>query len=300
MGQAFTFSQIFCNRLDVDLQAYLNRLSLKKISWDRFLVEVEDLQEVTRMQAMPHDRSLLHLAIRDQRWDIVEKLSDDFSLLYRRDRYGISSVDLAKYLHDQKSLKLLCPLDAKQGSLQYPKGTDLEVIDHPIFESMNELEKALETTEKNKNRGVIPGEKIWMGVYFEKEICFGIHPPISIRYIDSEIGYGVFAEKPISSCAFVGEYTGMVRNKSVRWLKDKRYCLRYNLWEKKDNLTIDGELYVNFTRFINHSDTPNICLQSVYCNGLPRMIFLSLRAIREHEQLFFDYGPLFWKKSKAL
>ena len=175
-------------------------------------------------------------------------------------------------------------------------------LPYPTFESKEIFEDVIKETARAKADDAIPAEKIWLGIYFDREIRHGLHPPVSIRFIDAEIGYGVFAEKRIPSCGFAGEYTGIVKERNPKLLKGEVYSVRYPLWnEEKKRYT--GAVYVldakergNFTRFLNHSDRPNLSLQSVYWRGIPRMIFIALREIKEGEQLTFDYGPLFWKE----
>jgi len=174
----------------------------------------------------------------------------------------------------------------------------LEFLPSPIFETEKGFNDILAKTKKAKLEDLIPPEKIWMGIYFDKEIQKGIHPRVSIRYIDSELGYGVFAEQRIPSCGFAGEYTGVVQERKKKHLKDKYYCLRYTVWEMGSrNFVVDAEEKGNFTRFINHSAKPNLGVQSVYWKGLPRMIFVALREILPGTQLTFDYGSYFWKEA---
>jgi SET domain-containing protein len=140
-----------------------------------------------------------------------------------------------------------------------------------------------------------------MGVYFDKEIQQGAHPLVSIEFMDPEVGFGVFSMQRIPSCAYVGEYTGVVKARTRKYVRNKVYCVRYGAWKlggKK--FIIDAEKQGNFTRFINHSFNPNLSLQSVYWRGMFRMIFIALREIEEGEQLTFNYGPLFWKESRQI
>lgn len=145
-----------------------------------------------------------------------------------------------------------------------------------------------------KAKDEIPIERIWLGTYFKREIEQGNHPPISIRYINDLMGFGVFVEEKVGPRAFVGEYTGVIQKRTQKQLKDKKYVLRYTTWDGCTHFSIDAEEKGNFTRLINHSDEPNLELQAVYLNGMARMIFTALREIQKEEQLTFDYGPLFW------
>ncbi|MDE3055129.1 MAG: SET domain-containing protein-lysine N-methyltransferase [Verrucomicrobiota bacterium] len=174
---------------------------------------------------------------------------------------------------------------------------DLLYISQPLFASEELFSQVKELTERAKMKDIIPPERIWMGIYFDREICRSIHPEVSIRFIDNQLGFGVFAEERIPSCAFVGEYTGLLIPWKKKSLHDKFHAIRYTIWGiKRKKFLLDGERVGNFTRCINHSTTPNLCLQSVYWKGIPRFIFLALKEIAQGEQLTFDYGTLFWKE----
>jgi hypothetical protein len=280
------------------LSALLDRLSEKKISWETFLEKIDNPLSVSRFRVTGSERSLLHLAVLDNRLDVVELLSRDPVLNTKPDVFGLSPLELAQFL-GRKDLLLHLQTVSKTPPLPaLPKLEGFEYLTHPIFETAESLECILNQVAKAKREDKIPGEKIWMGVYFDKELRKGLHPPISIRHVSNEIGFGVFAEKKIPPCSFVGEYTGEILERKPRQLKDKRHCLRYTVWEGKKNFTLDAEKKGNFTRFINHSAQPNLCLQSVYWRGIPRMIFVALKEIQQGAQLVFDYGPLFWKESR--
>jgi len=277
------------------LRNWLNRLSAKKISWEQFNQKIANPLSVSRIASRGSGQSLLHLAVLDDRLDMVQALKRDASLKWRRDAVGLSPIELAQLLNRKEVLDLLQPSLERAVFPDFPPLENFEYLPHPIFETRESLEQVLACVAKAKQEDKISAEKIWMGIYFDKEVQNGVHPAVSIRHINSEIGYGVFAEKKIPPCAYVGEYTGVVQERTPKQLKEKNYCLRYPVWEGKKNFAIDAEEKGNFTRFINHSREPNLSLESIYWHGVPRMIFLALKEIWEGEPLTFDYGPLFWK-----
>lgn len=279
-------------------QIWLDRLEDKRLSWDQFLLKLSDPLDVSRLVTTQNSRSLLHLAVLDNRLDVVQILKRDPSLKLRRDIYGLSADELAEFLDRKECAQLLQPLSELAAFPDLPQMSSFEYLSHPIFESREALEEVLTEVAKAKREDKISAEKIWIGIYFDKEIRKGNHPPVSIKYLNEEVGHGVFADKKISPCAFVGEYTGQVLKRTPKQLKDKEHCLRYTVWEGKNNFCIDAEKKGNFTRFINHSSKPNLGLQSIYWRGIPRMIFVALKEIRAGSQLTFDYGPLFWKESR--
>jgi SET domain-containing protein len=165
------------------------------------------------------------------------------------------------------------------------------------YESEELFESIRQKTTQAKLKGKVPPEKIWMGIYYSREIEQKRQAPIEVRKVDDEVGDGVFAAKRIAPCAFVGEYTGVIQERTPKELKNERYCLRLTTWEMgKRNFCINASQKGNFTRFINHSANPNLALHSVYWKELPRMIFIALQEIPEGTQLTFDYGDIYWKE----
>lgn len=278
------------------MQSLLDRLCEKKITWEEFQNKVNDPLTLARLKSSQGHRTLLHLAVIDGRLDLIELLKNEPLLKLRRDQYGLSPIDLATLLNRKEALSLLQPISNMASIPELPPMDSFEYLPQPIFETNCSLEDVINTVAKTKLEDKISSDKIWMGIYFDKEIRNGIHSPIQIRYVDSQIGFGVFAAQKISPCTFVGEYTGIIQQRTPKQLKEKNYCLRYPVWGGRKNFCIDAEGKGNFTRFLNHSSNPNLGLQSLYWRGIPRMIFIALKEIPEGSQLTFDYGPIFWKR----
>lgn len=286
------------------LRTSLDRLRAGRLKWETFL-ETADLSDPAfRSATTKEGDSILHLAVLGCRKEVLDRLSEDPVLRWRRNNYGLTPLEIAQFLDREETLtpakvKAPIPFTSQPGvaDCEHPTLAKLEFLSHPIFETNNALYDILSRSQKAKLEDQIPPEKIWMGIYFDKEIQRALHPPVSIRFIDEEVGFGVFTESRIPSCGFVGEYTGVVQERKRKHLKDKYYCVRYTVWEMgRRNFVIDAEEKGNFTRFINHSAKPNLSLQSVYWRGLPRMIFVALKEIPEGSQLTFDYGTFFWKE----
>ncbi len=287
-------------------QSVLDKLSDRKMTWSELeaLLPLDHeemlLHPLVRLACDKKGQTLLHLAVLQERLDWVKILASDLPLRQRRNHFGLMALELAQFLHKQACVAYLSALDPcfSQSNISMEAGReDFFYIPHPIFESEKILDEVLEQARKAKEQDLIPPEKIWMGIYFDMEIQTGLNPRLSVRHINEEIGFGVFAEQKIPSCAFVGEYTGVVKERRKRLLKDKIYCVRYASWQAgRRQFILDAEHHGNHTRFINHSAEPNLALHSVYWRGLPRMVFISLKEIPEGAQLTFDYGRSFWKE----
>ena len=139
-------------------------------------------------------------------------------------------------------------------------------------------------------------EAIELGQRFIGKIQAAYLPSVSVRKMEGEIGYGLFAEEGIEPGSYVGEYTGIVRKNDIRRYLEplNNYCYEYPVVDSLDRSFVIDATQGNFTRFINHSFTPNLKPIHVYYAGFYHLIFLSLRKIEIGEQLFYDYGKNYW------
>ncbi len=248
-------------------------------------------------------QSLLHLAVLEDRLDCLSLLGKDKELLETRNRFGQTPLELALYLHKSKTVELLFGSPNVRNFLKQPNiefeddFSEFDYLPQPIYESREVLHEILEYTSRAKKDDAIGQDRIWMGVYYDKEIQERIHPRLAVRWIDDTVGYGVFARERILPCTFLGEYTGVIQQRKAHHQKESTYTFRYTSWQMgRRKYVIDAEKMGNFTRFINHSDEPSVEALCVYWRGMPRMIFVSLCEIQEGEQIHFDYGTMFWKQ----
>lgn len=136
---------------------------------------------------------------------------------------------------------------------------------------------------------------------FSLPLSLGEIADVSIRWVDEEIGYGVFAEVDIREGSFIGEYTGIVRRLYRKHPDHNAYCFHYPtcLWSIK-YYAVDALRDGNLLRFINHSDRPNLYPLCAVDRGLLHQIFVAKRLIRKGEQLTFDYGEDYWVRRRKL
>ncbi len=137
----------------------------------------------------------------------------------------------------------------------------------------------------------------WQGTYFYKEIVGHIYPQISIQKVSKQIGYGIFAEKEIPPNTYVGEYTGLIRKRKLWEKLENCYLFEYDLDEWViSKFIIDAKNHGNHTRYINHSDTPNLEPLAVVVEGTLRIILYTTKKIAIGEQLCYDYGEGYWNR----
>ena len=158
-------------------------------------------------------------------------------------------------------------------------------------------------------------------------------PPMVIKWIDNTVGYGVFAGKDLDAGTLIGEYTGVVRrlyrsSKEVSGVKDyskltyavglsqsptaqvifeqslsdNSYCFHYptRFWSWK-YFAIDALNQGTITRFLNHSDNPNldpICF--IDDDKILHLMFITNKPIREGTQITFNYGEDYWIHRKKV
>jgi hypothetical protein len=281
--------------------------------WDEVLEELKSATEcsahyLARSAVAKGGQSLLHLAVLHDRLDCIALLANKTTLCERRNEFGLTPLDLALFLHKQKSAELLSNVPYSRDFLSQPniyceeperlKSLNLEYLPQPVFDSYEVMEDILMHNLRAKQEDAIPHDRIWMGIYYDKEIQNSSHPPMTVHWIDEGIGFGVFAKERILPCSFVGEYTGVIQRRTRRPVRESNYVFRYTAWKiGKLHYIADAERMGNFTRFINHSDEPNVALVCAYWRGLPRLIFISLKELTEGVQLTFDYGRTYWRQS---
>jgi hypothetical protein len=127
-------------------------------------------------------------------------------------------------------------------------------------------------------------------------IAKGHLPPMSVKFINDTIGYGVFAEDDIEVDELVGEYTGYVINTND--LKDSKYSWSYPVkHDERGNkvaTSLDAFDAGNEMRFVNHDYQPNAVIQMVPQGGLWHAVYIANRTIKKSEQILTSYGSKYW------
>jgi SET domain-containing protein len=141
----------------------------------------------------------------------------------------------------------------------------------------------------------------WLGILYERELQSGYTANVAIKWIDDSFGYGLFAEDDLPAMTFVGVYTGVIRRRFRLHPNHNAYCFHYpsGFWRWKVFM-IDAENKGNYTRFINHSDKPNLKPVCVVNRGLLHIVFLTNQHVVKGAQLTFNYGSDYWRKRKKL
>lgn len=133
----------------------------------------------------------------------------------------------------------------------------------------------------------------WMGVLIGSLLQAQAPPPLIISWINSTLGYGVFAGEEMGEGTVIGAYFGeIVLSKAIR---PNDYVFGYRTPQFSTPFHIDAGKQGGITRFINHSESPNLEVVPVLLDGLLHLFFLSLCPIEKGRQLTISYGSSYWK-----
>ncbi len=152
-----------------------------------------------------------------------------------------------------------------------------------------------------RKRGRIEELTIWLGTLHGREVAEGADVDVTIKWIDERMGYGLFTNRKIAAWHYIGEYTGLLRKRSLFRRDVNDYCFQYpREWVATKAFTIDSEKQGNYTRFINHSDTPNVEARSFFHRGIFHIAFRSIQEIAAGSELAYDYGEIYWNRRKKV
>lgn len=184
----------------------------------------------------------------------------------------------------------------KLNELEFTQYFNITYLKHLHFDSDSVLQQALKNCPWGLKEGSIGVENRRLAHTYNAELNEGYIANVAIQWIDPLLGYGLFANEKICLGSYIGEFTGHVRTLS-RWYRDTNpYCMRYPTRFFSWNYTVvDALLGGNETRFINHSDTPNLQPICLCDRGLLHIVFIAIKTIPPGTQLTFDYGEDFWK-----
>lgn len=175
-----------------------------------------------------------------------------------------------------QTTKKVDPKDLKQFGLRY--------LNHLVYEiPVSELGDA---TEKNPNPRFNPDHYI-------DAINNHYEALVSIAFINDDVGYGVFAEQDIKKGQMIGEYTGIVKKVNFS-NKPQDYDYAWGFPPPTKGI-IDAKDAGNFTRFINHSNRPNIDMAYVPINNRWHLAYVANQDIKKDQQLLANYGRPYWR-----
>ncbi len=116
---------------------------------------------------------------------------------------------------------------------------------------------------------------------------------VEIRYINKDVGYGVFAKQYIRPYTLLNLYGGILRHdEAIAEDNDSTF-----MFSNFPDFSIDAAKVGNWCRFMNHSETgTNVIAWEHYSKWGPRILFTAGRkGIRKGAQLLYSYGDSYWE-----
>ena len=203
----------------------------------------------------------------------------------------------------------------KRKFLLYPGGSlnsipeleeklNFKFLPHIVFESLKEKRDIRARGLKKLANNEISQEALDLGNRFISNIDASYISNVSVRWINKEVEYGLFAEEDLDIGSYVGEYTGVVRKNDRRYSEPlNNYSYKYPVLDDNGRNFVIDATQGHLTRFINHSYAPNLKPIHVFHDGFFHLIFLVIQPIKKGSQLFYNYGSTYWylrKKAQVL
>jgi hypothetical protein len=280
---------------------YLSKKQYKK------LVKESPISQAKLAQPLDQEgNTLLHLSAIYQDWMVSDQLikqgadpnqKNHFSLTYRE----LSNLLGANYQHALS----LAIFSTKQNTLvnfdrqRFKNHFSIDYLDQLQFADYSIIQYSIFQTRRRLKKENIQKTNGWTNALLGKELLNREFPKIYIKWVNSYIGYGVFAMQDIAEYSLVGEYTGLVKKRTRKKDLGNDYIFGYVFGPFDSPYVIDAEKKGNFSRFINHSDVPNLTSRWIIQQGLSRIILIANQFIPKDTQLTYDYGPYYWKKRSA-
>lgn len=182
---------------------------------------------------------------------------------------------------------------------EFEKLTGAKWVEGLDFENSNIYNSVVHEGRKLYEKGEMTLEQIWLGKFFQKEIASHFIPNVATRWIDSHLGWGVFALSDLKKMQFIAEYVGKVRKRKKTDVKNG-YCFEYVLIQGiRSPYNIDAQEQGTLARYINHSQTPNLNSALATFEDVSHIILYTKEPVAKGAQLCYDYGPDYWSKRTA-
>lgn len=255
------------------------------------------------------EQSRIHQAVIDDDVAMFEKELKKQGSLSSKNALELTPKDLAVYLGSKKCLRCLedetdlkVPIYRNKEKAfftlsreEVKKQLQIDYTNHLIFDNVDILSWVRKKCEKRLQDDDYRQMNRWTQALHEKAIYGPPKDFAAIRWINPVLGYGVFATKDIKSLSYIGEYTGIIRKRCSKKDRFNNYVFRYVSGPKSTPFVIDAKTCGNFTRFINHSDEPNLTSRWIISRGITHIIVFANQFIPKGKQLTYNYGSHYWR-----
>jgi len=144
-------------------------------------------------------------------------------------------------------------------------------------------------------------EFIYLGKKYGEKLINHLKPPVYIKKVNDQIGYGLFAAEPLKADDLIGEYTGIVQEAYDLDISNKETSAKTEYaWDYPDDipglppLEINARYAGGVLRFVNHSFQPNLRIEHTVVNNEWKIFFAADEDIKADTELFVDYGDTYW------
>lgn len=252
--------------------------------------------------------SPLHRAVIEGDVEKVDQLKHS-SWIFSEESHGFNPLEIAQFLGKiecQRVLELENPFKLyvqKKGEIfptrmMLPEFEDFFKITyrrHLTFPSYEFLDEVIHQCPfyYRFERLLLSGDQ-WE-LSYQSQRALGDIANTYVKWINPEVGYGLFAKENLPERKFVAEYTGIMRCVDKHDPQLNPYCFLYpKKWMSSKYYVIDALEDGNISRFINHSDRPNLQPLWLVDRKLLHLVFVANRPIVKGTELTFDYGNDFW------
>ena len=249
--------------------------------------------------------SLLHLAVIENRPNWVEALLQA-GAQEQTDLWGFTPSQLSKLLNrsnaftvsQEKSVfiyrnsnKTIHPISL----IEFEAKLQMLYTDTLIFDSIETIYRVAKKCVRKMRNPFLRKMNTWALALHQNELKKPREHLFYVRWINQTLGYGLFAAKEIPALTYIGEYTGSVKKRNRRKNRLNDYVFSYDLCGKTTRWCIDAKERGNLTRFLNHSDFPNLTSRWIIESGISHIIFFTNQRVPAGAQLTYCYGPWYWR-----
>lgn len=253
----------------------------------------------------------LHSAVLEDNLAVVRGLVGHVHRSNVANWLGFTALELAQLLDKQdcvellgfslkKRIRLIRKHETEVSELsigEFEAEFAVHYLGHLKFDSYRTLQKVLENCPWILKKSFLGTENREYAKQYEEQLAVGYVAPLTIKWVDYNMGYGAFADQDMDKGIYIGEYTGLVRQLDLVHPSLNAYCFHYptRFWSW-NYYVVDSKSEGNELRFVNHSDKPNLQPICICDRGILHLALITNREVKEGEELTFNYGTDYWKR----
>lgn len=255
----------------------------------------------------------LHRAVIEGNTQLIAQLKD-LDWRYQPERNGFNPLELAQLLGQRQSQELLLDRPLSILNVQLKDKESLTALDITDFEktfkmiyrpfltvpSYQILEELIRNCPYFFRLESLFGNDSKQEAAYQEQLSIGAFADTFVKWVNPQLGYGLFAAVDLPEKTFIGEYTGLVRQVDRNHPNLNGYCFHYptRFWST-NYFVIDSLHEGNLARFINHSNQPNLQPLWLLNRKVLHLVFIANQLIHKGTELTFNYGSDYWLHRKT-